>query len=422
MRTLTVIGLLLVISAYSIQASQPGYPELKRQAEVYYSEASYSKAHELYAQAAALTLAPDDSRWVAFRLADTEWRAEASTNTADQSKFDDARSRLESLIAQAKRPGDRDSIWAEAQESLGDFWWTRPNNQNWGQGWPSYQQALEWWAGSKEIDKARERYLGIVWKLSEPRRDYPYYYNYNYVPMDVMESAVKIARSAEDKSHAHFLMGLRLRYEGGLPERRRVRGEFEAALAAGKATRWFDKALYFYGEWLATQGPMVLGDDHQWRQQPDYRKALEMFRKLVSSYSKGESKFWDQARQQIEGIIKPTVGFSIGNVYLPGSEIQFGLNWRNVSKIDLAVYRVDLTRDIKFEPKDSTTGLWIQRIDISGNEKIKAWSKDTQDKEDYQPGQENITLDEKLATGAYLIEARSGAATARDLILATLSW
>ncbi|MGH9763766.1 MAG: alpha-2-macroglobulin, partial [Blastocatellia bacterium] len=331
MKTLTVIGLLLVISAYSIQASQPGYPELKRQAEVYYSEASYSKAHELYAQAAALTLAPDDSRWVTFRVADTEWRAGASTNTADQSKFDDARSRLESLVARVKRPEDRDSIWAQAQESLGDFWWTRVNLQNWNQAWPSYQLALDWWASSKDIDTARGRYLGIVWKLLEPRQGYQYYYyGYNYLPTDVMENAVKIARSDDDRAHAHFLLGLRLRSEGGLPERRRVPGEFEAALAAGRATRWYDKALYFYGEWLATQGPMVLGDDHRWSQQPDYRKALEMFRKVVSSYAKGESKFWDQAKQQIGNITARSIGFSIGNVYLPGSEIQFTLNWRSV--------------------------------------------------------------------------------------------
>ncbi|HYM00982.1 MAG TPA: MG2 domain-containing protein, partial [Blastocatellia bacterium] len=419
MKSLTAAGLLFLIAVYSIQAGQPGYQDLKRQAEAYYSEASYSKAHELYEQAAAFPLAPDDSRWVAFRLGDTEWRAEASTNNSDQSKSDDARSRLESVISAFKRPEDRDLTWAQAQESLGDFWWTRPNLQNWNQAWPAYQQVLDWWASSKDIDNARNRYLGIIWKISEPRQDYPYYYyGYSYAPLDTIENAVKIALSGKDKAHAHFLLALRLRNEGGIPERRRVPAEFEAALVPGKATKSYDKALYFYGEWLASQGPMVQDSNHQWQQQPDYAKALDMFRKLVASYSKGESKFWDQANEQIKSITTSSVGLGVGNVYLPGSEIQFGLSWRNVRNINLALYRVDLTQDINFGQNDAVTGAWIQRIATAGKEKIKSWSKETTDKGDYKPGYENITMDQKLPTGAYLLEATTPTfASARDVIL-----
>ena len=49
---------------------------------------------------------------------------------------------------------------AEVHESLGDFWWTRRNQRNWGQAWPHYEKALDWWAGSESIDRARQRYLG----------------------------------------------------------------------------------------------------------------------------------------------------------------------------------------------------------------------------------------------------------------------
>ena len=51
-----------------------------------------------------------------------------------------------------QRTEDKDRLWVEVQESLGDFWWTRRNQQNWGQAWQYYQPALDWWAGGADID------------------------------------------------------------------------------------------------------------------------------------------------------------------------------------------------------------------------------------------------------------------------------
>src|SRR5262249_16460302 len=52
-------------------------------------------------------------------------------------------------------------------------------------------------------------------------------------------------------------------------------------------------------------------------------------------------------------------------------------------------------------------------------EQVKSWTKDTADKGDYVPGQDQIHIDEKLTSGAYLVEAKSGAQSARDVILVT---
>ena len=76
-----------------------------------------------------------ESRWVGFRLADTLWRAQAATKTADSTKYDEARHQLEVLVRDITRDEDRDRVWAEAQESLGDFWWMRQRSRNWLQGW-----------------------------------------------------------------------------------------------------------------------------------------------------------------------------------------------------------------------------------------------------------------------------------------------
>ena len=176
MKIITVIGLVLVTCVCTIQAGQPGYQELRKDAEKYYLEGSYAKAHTLYRQAAALQLAPADSRWVAFRLADTEWRSQAGTNTADTSQYDEARGQLEALIRETKRPDERDPVWAEAEESLGDFG-LRNGVQNLGAAWPAYQQALDYWSSSRDLEMARDRYLGIVWKMAREQNGYYYYLN-----------------------------------------------------------------------------------------------------------------------------------------------------------------------------------------------------------------------------------------------------
>jgi uncharacterized protein YfaS (alpha-2-macroglobulin family) len=413
MKTITVIGLLMVLCVCTIQAGQPSYQELKKDAEKYYLEGSYAKAHTLYRQAATLQLGPADSRWVGFRLADTGWRSQAATNTADTSQYDEARNQLEELIREVQRPDDRDIVWAEAQESLGDFW--SRNGQNWGAAWPAYQQALDYWSSSRDLEMARDRYLGIVWKMA--REQNGYYYYLNQIPIEPIENAAKIASTEADKAHAHFLLAMTLMTRSGAEERKRVPQEFEAALEPGSTTKWYDQALFNYGYWLENQGPIVVAPNGQWRLQPDYVKALELFRRLVTTYRKGESQYWDQASQQIESISKPAVGVSVSNAFLPGSENQFYLSWRNVKNVDLGLYRVDIVRDVKGLGRDDSAGNWIQRVDTTDSEKIKSWSKQTDDKGDHQPGQENVRLDGPLEPGAYVIEARSGSATGRDLIL-----
>src|ERR1700759_2891168 len=59
-------------------APQPAaYVTLRDEAEASYAEKTFSRAHELYQQAAALDLGAGTPRWVEFALADTAWRAAA---------------------------------------------------------------------------------------------------------------------------------------------------------------------------------------------------------------------------------------------------------------------------------------------------------------------------------------------------------
>ena len=85
---------------------------------------------------------------------------------------------------------------------------------NWGAAWPHYQPSLDWWAGQRDLERARARYLKIVFKAAQPPRpDEYYYYTYygNLIPLDVLENALKISRSENDKVHLHFLIAMTMR-------------------------------------------------------------------------------------------------------------------------------------------------------------------------------------------------------------------
>src|SRR5271154_2856107 len=166
------IGMVAAFLASAIAAfSQSDYSTNKIAAEKFYADGSYAKANEIYSKVDVSSLSPDDARWVDFRLADTQWRSAAATDNPDTTKLDEARDRLEKQIRNLTRDDQHDRIWAEVEESLGDFFWTRRSNYNWYNDWSSawthYQAALDWWAGQNDLDLARERYLKIVWRVSQ---------------------------------------------------------------------------------------------------------------------------------------------------------------------------------------------------------------------------------------------------------------
>ena len=429
MKTITSLATFIFLLLNS-SPQQPAYSPLKAAAERAYAEGSYARANEIYSRVQRGELPADEARWVEFRLADTTWRGQAATATADTTKFEQAQKQLEELIRSHDKEDDRDLVWAEAHESLGDYFWTRRNQMNWGSAWAHYQPALDWWAGQRDLDRARVRYLNIVFRSAQPPRpDEYYYYTYygNYIPLDILENALKISRSENDKVHLHFLIAMTMRYRGGdWQSRQRVPEEFEAALKSGKQADWYDDALFHYAEWMNNNGVVQQLDNGQWQQEVDYVKALELYRRLISEFVKGETRHYDQALQQIKNITSPTISLVVSNIFLPESELQFGLSARNIKRVDFALYRVDLTRDVRFLATtedegevDDGSNNWIEKIKLGGRPPVKAWSKDLSDKGNYKPINEQVRIDGKLPLGAYLLEAKGGLLAARDLVLVT---
>ena len=422
-RFLPLITILVIAASASLvcgRQEQAAYEALRTQAEKLYQEGSYAKAREAYLRADALQLPPLEARWVDFRLADTLWRAQAGTQTHDSTDFDRARAELQALIQKIERVEDRDLVWAEAQESLGDFWWERQRVQDWGQAWQSYQLALDYWAGASDIDAARKRYLHMVWTMSEPSwMRHGGYHGWNNVPLDVLENAVKIAVEPADQARAHYLLARSLRHHGDLRQQMRIPPEFDAALTFKTKTDWYDDALYGYAEWLMNQGRVEWMENGQWVRQPDYVKAAELFRTLLREFDKGETSYWDQASSNLAAITNRSLALQVSNIYLPGSEVQYHLSWRNLGQIELSLYKVDLTNDLDFPDNQRLFQQWISQIDLTRAEKSRTWIKQTEDKGDHRPGSSAERLDDPPPPGAYVIVASSGQATARDLILIT---
>jgi hypothetical protein len=421
--SIAVFAFLLLNAA----AQQADYSQLKAAAEKEYAQRSYARAHEIYASVDKSKLAPSEIRWVEFRLADTSWRAQSSTQTSDTTKLDEAQKQLRELINAAEKDVDRDLVWAEANESLGDFFWSR-NQMNWPAAWPFYERALDWWAGQRDLERARVRYLTIVFRAALPpiaNEHYVYTYYGNSIPLHILENALKISTNENDRSHLNYLIAMTLRYSGtgDIATRQRVPDYFEDALKAGKQTAWYDDALFHYADWMNTSGTMreVAG---VWQQQPDHVKALELYRRLVTEFAKGETRYFDQATQQISNITSPTLNVAVANVFLPDSELQFQLNARNVRRINFALYKIDMTRDVPYnEPNDGDEGTgepgnWIARIPTAGKQAVKTWTKNI-DAADYKPFSEQSRVEGKLPLGAYLLEAISDVNTspARDLLL-----
>jgi len=421
--------LTLTFALLSTTLSQVDFNQLKNEAETAYNQGSYARAGEIYRSVDRSKLGVAEARWVEFRIADTNWRAAAGTQSSDSTPYDQSQKQLEELIRVNDKVDERDVIWAEAHESLADLFWTRPNQMNWGAAWPHYQQSLDWWAGQRDINRAGDRYLKIVFKAAQPPRAVEYYsYTYygNYIPVDVLENALKISNQNNDKAHLYFLIAMTMRYAGGSWEsRQQVPDDFEEALKAGKQSEWYDDALYFYAEWMNSYGSIRQAADGQWQQLPDYNKALELFRRLVTEYAKGESRYYDQAQQQIKNITDPTLSVVVSNIFLPDSEMQFAYNSRNVSRISFSLYKVDLTQDVRFsrsgseDEGDADDGTWLQKITLAGRPPVKAWSKEIANVSDHKPISEQERVNGKLPAGAYILEAQSGALSSRDLLLVT---
>lgn len=403
-------------------AQAADFDQAKTQAETLFAEGSFSKARETYQGVETNGLSQANLRWLQFRLADTQWRAQASTNNRDNTPIDEARKQLNVLIRDIDRIEDRDRVWVEVQESLGDLQWIRRNGRNWGGAWVHYNNALEWWAGSADLETARARYISIVKRIAEPPEQQRwYYYGYygNQLSLQILENYLKIANTATDRAHAHYLIAMTLRNQGDWSMRRRVPTEFELAIGGGRDTGWQDDALFHYAQWMENTGVVSFDENGSWKAERDYVKALSLYRSLVRGFKKGETRHFDQAQNRIRQITSPTLNVRVSNVFLPGSKIRYFANWRNLQKIDFELFAVDLSRDALLQTDGNNRPSWLDSVDLAKAKSVQKWTRDTKDDGTHKPGSASPWHDTDLDPGAYVLRAKSGNLESRDIVLVT---
>ncbi len=216
---------------------------------------------------------------------------------------------------------------------------------------------------------------------------------------------MRIAVSDRDRAQAALLFATIVRQRGGdFTELQRGVEALDLAISLGKETPWFDDALWIAAQWYESQGVPSIQEDGSWAQKTDYVKAQDA----------------------IDRILKPEIGVAVGQAFLPGSEVAYQLSWRNVAKIELALYPVDLARAVAFGTDgrrgqgEISASQWLSAIDLAHAEKIASWTHDTKDRGDtgeHRPSGAELRVERKLSPGAYVLEARSGGSSAREIVL-----
>ncbi len=395
------------------------YGSLRAEAERQDAEHSFSLAHRTYDRARALKLTDEERRWVEFRLGDTRWRAAAASSNPDHSELDAARRELEKLAETPTRVEERGDTWAEIHESIGDWYWMRRNSRNWS-GWNHYEKALGYWASSTELDVARDRYLGIVFKLAEPPQSDPHRRRnqIDRLPDDTLRGAVQVATESGDVARVNYYLAMKGRRHGADATWHQRTGEaFRRSIEQGPENEAYDDALYDYGVWLEERGELHVDAERGTWTEPDNLAALVIYRRLLEEYERGETQYHDQTRERVKALVSDAVSVSVGQTFLPGSKLQFDVRWRNVKRIDFALYPVELFRAVELRERGDSQNAWLDTIDLSRHEASARWDFETLDDGRHRWGNRTLPIDRELAGGAYVLTARGGEASSRNLVL-----
>jgi len=427
MRSLSLFALLILSalpgSAPPVLDEAIDLDSFVARADALHAEGSYRSALTLYRQAeieAQRRGYNDPLRRVRFLIADCSWRDWAATEQRDSTQLDEARKALSEMLAARSRIEDRDRLWAQIQESLGDSYWLPRQTRNWHPAWGHYQEALTWWAGSTDLADARERYLEIIHKASappDPGRRYSYGQYGNQLPLQTLEKALSIANEPGDSAHLNYQLAMTLRHQGGdWRQLRRVPELFERSIEEGRGTKWRDDAIFQYAQWLAQTGRVEIDDEGVAANKPDYIEAVRRYRQLLAEYAEGESRWYRQAENAIKHIVEPQLSAAVSNTFLPGSEIRYFLSSRNIAQVDMTLTAIDLSGEL-FRDRERRDRDWLTLFDLSTRERIAAWTLVRSDHQDHHPSAGEQTLERELPLGAYVLEARAGGQTSRALVL-----
>jgi uncharacterized protein YfaS (alpha-2-macroglobulin family) len=407
----------------------PGNLPVFVEGERLFEEGSYQLALDVYR---SISLKGEDSEspeigfWIQFRRLDCEWRSLAGSRQTDATVLNKIRLGFDRLFAEFESfdPNtDFVKMQAVMRESAGDFWWTLQYFRDWRKAWGHYEKALNLWASSQDVDDARKRYLGIVWKVSYSSRGSHLYstaFHGNSLPVSVLENAVKIAQSPQDISHSNYLLAYllqnRLNQSPHIYER--VIRAFKEATSGDTKHEWLDDALAQYGNWLAMQGKPVKEKNGNWSFRPDFPAAVKVWRRLIKLYDREESRHYRQVESRLKDTTNIQLHLMVGHAFVPGSKIRLNARWRNIDQFELKLFKMDLVSNLHLDEGGHHPSQWIKTLKTRELSAIYSKSFETGDTGAHEQGSQEIVLDESPKDGAYLaVGYVDGEEQSRELIL-----
>ncbi|HYD18585.1 MAG TPA: MG2 domain-containing protein [Patescibacteria group bacterium] len=409
-------------------------------ADKYYGEKSYQLAAAEYEKLLDQKAEPALMREVAFKWGDSVLQAK------DEAKRDAAEKKLLELAGGETH----DRWWAESGTTLAMNYIEKDPYGKAEEIKKYLDAARDWWAGSSDVELAREKFITTSFALADFITSRWGWYNADIRPIRLngkriapapqqqpgnaalqvlFEEILKVAKTEEHKAHAHYglAMSWMQNYSGDQKLRDKAAEEFEKITEDFADSEWADDAWYQLGMLYENQS--------------DFVKAADAYRGIAKRYSAGQSQWLDDAKRRLEYIVNPSMGLSLGNTFIPGSEIQFGLSWRNVKSAQVAFYKLDLPAEIALKNDQSGYSGYqevLQKLVETGRYKslpvalnitaalkeegkhqpyseyksLADWRKDSDAKTNPDDG--------KLAAGAYLmLVTAAGTQPAYDLVLVT---
>ncbi len=339
------IALFLLVASFLMAGRAWAYGASDLQAgDKYYAEKSYQLAQAEYEK---LLNGKGDSdalpREVTFKWSDCVVQGK------DAAHQEQAQKNLQDLVAGK----DHDRWWAEAGASLADVYIEKDPYGKAADIKKYLDDARDYWAGSSDVDLARERFITISFTLADFVTSHEGWYANDIRPIRLDEKAavtpapqgnqslqilfeevLKVAKSDEDKAHAHYGLAMTYmqNYSGDAKLKDKAVTEFKTVIGDFARSEWADDAWYQLGM--------------SYENQSDFVHAAATYKDFLGHFSAGESKWVDDAKQRLEQIVKPVVSVSVGNVFVPGSEIQFDLNWRNIKNANITLYKFDMAKEL----------------------------------------------------------------------------
>lgn len=413
----------------------------------YYDEKSYQLALDEFGKLLDQKAEREDlAREALFKWSDS------ILHLNDQSQLLKATQNLQTLI----EGKEQDRWWAESNVALATYYIQSDPYGQQQQVRQALDNARNWWAGSTDLDLARQKFLEISFQLADfITTRWGWYYTEiqpirlgqgqkviapptpspqpSNIGLQVLyEEILKVAQSDDDKARAHYglAMASMSNYTGDQKLYDKAADEFNIIIKDFPDSEWADDAYYQLG---------MSYENHQ-----DFNKAIEIYGAFISKYKPGESQWLDEIKRRAETITQPQLNISTGQTFVPGSQVQLSMNWRNVSNVEFTLYSVDMLSavnlsnfpnginsyyDLLQKFRENTAALkslpialnWKINLNDEGKHIYHGESKSLAKWRVTEPEGQIKPEDGVVPVGAFILLAKSGATESLDLVLVSES-